>query len=220
MAARPRWAWTLLIAVAVLLLLAAGGLHVRVWRWLSSGQTAGPTAAPPAAAGAPPAPQAPPEGPSAPPENQPAPLSMPQPSQREATIVEYALMSLPNWRAKVVRHDDQWRAATVRAVSPDGQVALDLDVVWNEEVGDYEVVRAAPSQRLPGGEASLLPAGLAAAIAGHPVLGKLPAPRLGVVKLTAAEAIVRLSSPRGVWRVYLKRRDERWVIVTAKRLSG
>lgn len=140
----------------------------------------------------------------------------------KTTILTYALASLPDWDAKILRHDEAWRAVTVRATSPDRKVSLDIELVWDKDLGDYVVTtaRAADTSAAPqrAAKASGIPQGIMAAISGHPRLGKLSGSTIEMKKLTSADALVVIRSDAGAWRVYLKHRDGHWVISDARQL--
>jgi hypothetical protein len=207
------------VLVVGLLILAAFG--VAVYR-VAVGQRVIPhTASTDASEAAPPHPTIP----AAPTDNlqeESAPVMSPQAEQAEETVKQYVLAGLPQWETEVVRHDEEWRSATVRARSPDGKVALDIDLIWDKDLGDYTIVAAKVAEAQltqPGptqGGRVEVPGEITRAIDNHPRLGKLAGRTIHLKKLTSDDVLLILKSSGHSWRVYLKRKGNHWAIINAK----
>ena len=148
-------------------------------------------------------------------------LPPPDPSEAPEVVRQYVLMSFPNWRAKVVEHDDDWRFATVRVTPEDGSVALDVQVVWDQQLGDYAIAQVnVAKQAGKGGAGSKREhQEILDAVAAHPRFSKLPSRILTVQKATSVDAVVVLRSSKGVWRIYLRRSDAGWQIKKARQIE-
>jgi hypothetical protein len=143
-------------------------------------------------------------------------LPMPPKEQRAETITQYALSSMPGWDSKVVSHDDEWKTATVRAVSPDGKISLDIYVAWDKELGDYAVTAAEAAGAAKATAA--VPKGILDAIDANPKLKALIDKKVSVRRLTSNDATVLVQSEAGKFRVYLKQKGGHWSIVKARQL--
>ena len=141
--------------------------------------------------------------------------------ERRSSILELALTSLPGWAGKIVAHDANWATATVRATSPDRKVSLDIRVVWDSELGDYEVVSAVPAlgSRPASNPAAAVPEGIAQAIAARPTFAALPDRKLIPKQIADNAAVIVVQGGGAAWKVALQRRDGQWVITDARKLQ-
>lgn len=140
-------------------------------------------------------------------------------SDAEEMVKQYVLASFPNWSAKVVAHDGDWRSATVRVRSAEDGLALDVELVWDGELGDYVISRVRRAKSSTAAARPAVPDGVRDAISGHPRLGRLGQVAIEAKKITSSDALVVLRATEGTWRVYLKRRGNVWAIINARKLG-
>lgn len=141
--------------------------------------------------------------------------------ERRSLVLEIALASLPGWHGKITARDDNWATATVRAVSPDGKVTLDIRVSWDSELGDYEVLSATPvvAPQRPSAHSSAIPKGIVKAIVSRPSFANLPDREIIPKQITEKTAVIVVRGGGAQWRVALQRRGDKWVITDARKLQ-
>lgn len=143
-------------------------------------------------------------------------LTMPPLDQRADTILEYAVASLPGWKARIVAHDSAYKSATVRATSPTGKLSLDIDVHWDKELGDFSVVNAQAAGTAK--TVATVPKGIIMALDSNPKFKKLPLRKVSMKRLTSDDATILVQSDIKKWQVYLKLKGGHWRLIKAREL--